>query len=131
MFSYHPVKREPSKVPLLSLMKTNSIEWPNQATSVTQERSGELLFWTGSFEDIKIARKLACSNQGLRPWLGLNRLVACIAISETGKISRLAKDWQSAIVTREAFEQSCIVHEDPNERMDTFHPKNTDAFSLT
>jgi hypothetical protein len=92
---------------LLQLITDGYAHWPAAATAVTQESDGELLWWMAPVAEIQEARAHANPEMGLMPLLGFARLVcADYYTPDDDDTSFTASDWETAVVSRDEFEQA-------------------------
>ncbi|MCG9575354.1 hypothetical protein L1D14_03800 [Vibrio tubiashii] len=78
-------------------------KWPSEATCVTQESDGAILFWSAAIEDVREARSKASLENGLVPLLGLGKQVDCVLYTVEDQCY-VATDWQTAVVTLDQLE---------------------------
>lgn len=90
------------KMSLLDMLKSGGFSWPANATCVTQECDGELLWWSAPVNEVVKARKAANPDTGLMPLVGLGAQVNADYYLLDGQ-EVVANDWQEAVVTREQF----------------------------
>lgn len=87
---------------LLEMVRHGEFSWPSGSTCVTQERDGELLWWSAPVNKIKKARKTTKPEKGLIPLIGISEVSGAdyFLLNEQEVV---AKDWQVAVVTVDQF----------------------------
>ena len=87
---------------LLDIVKRLDSCWCEKATCITQESDGDVWYWDAPVEEVILARSKADLDTGLMPLVGFKSLVRNVYF-EIDEESFVAKDWKTAVVTKEAF----------------------------
>ena len=87
---------------LFQLIHVGNFKWPSEATCLTQESDGALLWWSAPTSDVKAARQSADLNTGLMPLIGLAAQLHCDYFLHDGQ-EVVAHDWKEAVVTAEDY----------------------------
>lgn len=89
---------------LLQMVKKHGgYPWPSEATCVTQECDGAILWWSAPVCEVVEARKSADISDGLIPLLGIGDQVSVEYYQIDGK-EVVALDWKESVVTLEQYE---------------------------
>jgi len=92
-----------SKLSLLEMVRDIDGHWYDEVSCITQEIDGELLYWNAKIEDVILARHKANLEQGLMPLIGFANQVHGNYFEPLDGQAYVAKDWQSAVVTKDIF----------------------------
>lgn len=92
---------------LHDLIMIGDYEWPQDATCLTQECDGEIIWWSAPVEEVVSARLRANLDDGLIPLIGLGQQTDSNYFHFRGQ-AVTASDWQKAVVTLEQIEEAPI-----------------------
>ncbi|MDA0152333.1 hypothetical protein OH460_08465 [Vibrio sp. Makdt] len=88
------------KMTLLEMVTRIGRVWPSEATCITQESDGELIWWSSPISEVEKARKTASLEAGLVPILGFGCIVQADYYQLNGQ-EVVATDWKTGLVEKD------------------------------